>query len=512
MKTESRTKRSIKNVLSGIVLKFVALLFPFIIKTVIINVLGVRYLGLNSLFTSILMVLSLSELGIGTALVYNMYKPIANEDTEKVCALLKTYRDVYRVIGVIIAVIGIALMPFLQVLVRGECPEDINIYVLYSIYLFNTVISYFLFAYKKSLWEASQLNGRNNILETITTSFMYIMQVVVLILFKNYYVYIIFLPISTLLLNLLRSYFVVKDFPEYRCRGIVERGFIKQLYKKVKALLGHKIGSTVIVSADSIVISSMLGLETLAIYSNYYQIINALIGVVTIFYNSITASIGNLLINADVNEKLKNFKILNFINNWIVGWFSICLLCLFQPFMKIWMGENLMFNFSIVILFVIYFYSWLFRRIGLTYKDAAGMWEEDFWKPYIGVIINIISNIVLCYYIGVSGAIISTIIIMLFIYFPWETKVIFDKIFKQSPKKYYLQMLKYAVVTILTGIITYLACSLINGSSIIILMLKAMICGILPNIAFICMYRKTEEYQNMKRRVINIINRKRGVA
>jgi len=512
MKTESRTKRSIKNVLSGIMLKFVALLFPFIIKTVMINVLGVRYLGLNSLFTSILMVLSLSELGIGTALVYNMYKPIANGDTEKVCALLKTYRDVYRVIGIIIAVIGIALMPFLQILVKGECPEDINIYVLYSIYLFNTVISYFLFAYKKSLWEASQLNGRNNILETITTSFMYIMQVVVLLLYKNYYVYIIFLPVSTLLLNLLRSYFVDKDFPEYRCRGSVEKGVIRQLYKKVKALLGHKIGSTVIVSADSIVISSMLGLEILAIYSNYYQIINALIGVVTIFYNSITASVGNLLIKADVDEKLKNFNVLNFINNWIVGWFSICLLCLFQPFMKIWMGENLMFNFPIVILFVIYFYSWLFRRIGLTYKDAAGMWEEDFWKPYIGVIINIISNIILCHYIGVSGAIISTIIIMLFIYFPWETKVVFGKIFKQSPKKYYLKMLIYAIVTIFIGIITYLACSLINGSSIIVLAVKAIICGILPNIAFICIYHRTEEYQNMKKRVINMINRKRGVV
>lgn len=512
MNTESRTKRSIKNVFSGIILKVVAILFPFVIKTVIINVLGVNYLGLNSLFSSILMILSLSELGIGTALVYNMYKPIAEGDTEKVCALLRTYRNVYRVIGCVIGIIGIALMPFLDVFVKGECPADINLYVLYLIYLFNTVISYFLFAYKKSLWEASQLNGRNNILETITTTFMYIMQIIVLLVFRNYYVYIIFLPISTLMLNLLRNHFVSKDFPEYKCRGKLEKGFIKSLYKKVKALLGHKIGSTVIVSADSIVISSVLGLETLAIYSNYYQIINALIGVVTIFYNSITASIGNLLINANINEKLNNFNVLNFINNWIVGWFSICLLCLFQPFMKLWMGESLMFDFYIVILFVIYFYSWLFRRIGLTYKDAAGMWEEDFWKPYIGVIVNIVANIVLCHYIGVSGAIISTIIIMLFIYFPWETKVIFDKIFKQSPKKYYLKMLKYTILTILTGIITYLTCNLLNGNSILILILKVIICAILPNIVFICMYHKTAEYQNMKKRIINMVNQKRGVS
>ena len=509
MNTESRTKRSIKNVLTGIILKFVGLLFPFIIKTVIINELGVKYLGLNSLFSSILMVLSLSELGIGSALVFNMYKPIAKGETEKVCALLKAYRDVYRIIGIVIAVIGIALIPFLQMFVKGECPEDINIYTLYLIYLFNTVISYFLFAYKKSLWEASQLNGCNNVLETITTFFMYIMQIIVLVLFKNYYIYIIFLPLSTLMLNLLRSYFIDKNFPEYRCRGKLEKGFIKGLYSKVKALLGHKIGSTVITSADSIVISTILGLETLAIYSNYYQIINALIGVVTIFYTSITASIGNLLVNANIQEKLRNFNVLNFINNWIVGWFSICLLCLFQPFMRIWMGEELMFEFYIVVLLVIYFYSWLFRRIGLTYKDAAGMWEEDFWKPYIGVVVNLISNIVLCNYIGVAGAIISTIIIMLFIYFPWETRVIFKKIFKQSPKEYYFQMLKYAVATIIIGVITYFVCGFINGDTIISLIAKVFICGILPNIVYILIYHKTDEYQNMKRRILNIVSKRR---
>lgn len=514
MNSESRTKRSIKNVITGFGLKIIGLIFPFIIKTVIIKELGISYLGLNSLFTSVLMMLSLSELGIGSALVFNMYKPIANGEKEKVCALLKAYRDIYRIIGIVISVIGILLIPFLPLLIKGGYPKDINIYVLYLIYLFNTVISYLMFAYKKSLWEASQLNGYNNILEMITTFFMYIMQIIVLILFKNYYIYIIFLPLSTLALNLLRSYFVDKNFPEYKCYGKLEKGFIKSLYLKVKALLGHKIGSTVITGADSIVISSMLGLETLAIYSNYYQIINALIGVVTIFYTSITASIGNLLVNANKHEKMKNFNTLTFINNWIVGWFSICLLCLFQPFMKIWMGKDLMFSFDIVILFVIYFYAWLFRRIGLTYKDAAGMWEEDFWKPYIGIVVNIVANIVLCHYIGVAGALISTIIIMLFIYFPWETKVIFEKIFEQKTKRYYMKMIQYALVTIVFGVITYIVCNFIDVfylHDITILLVKAFICVILPNILFAIIYHNTEEFKDTKKRVCSIISKRKKV-
>ncbi len=504
---ESRTKRAINNIFFGFIFKFIGLLFPFIIKTIIIKKLGVEYLGLNNLFASILMVLSLSELGIGSALVFNMYKPIANHDTDRVCALLKIYRDVYRIIGLIIAVIGLSLLPLLSFLIKGGYPNTINIYILYVIYLANTVLSYFLFAYKKSIWEANQLNGYNSILETITNLFMYICQIVVLFLFKNYYIYIIFMPLSTLLLNILRNYFVNKTFPEYKCRGNLEKGFIKELYQKIKALLGHKIGATVITSADSIVISSIIGLQVLAIYSNYYQIINALIGVITIFYTAITASIGNSIVKSNHNNIIKQFYSLTFTNNWIVSWASICLLCLFQPFMELWMGKDLMFDFYVVILFVIFFYSWLFRRIGLTYKDAAGMWEQDFWKPYVGIIINIIANIVLCYYIGVSGALLSTIFIMIFIYFPWETHVLFRDLFKNSTKRYYQRMITYAITTIITAVITYFVCSLLKGNGIIYLVKKGIICCIVPNILFIISYFRLEEFKDMKNRITNIIKK-----
>lgn len=507
---KSRTQKSISNIISGLIYKLIALFFPFLIRIVMIRKLGVEYLGLNSLFTSILMVLSLSELGVGSALVYNMYKPMAENDVDRVCALLNVYKKFYRIIGFAIAIIGLSLLPFLDKLVSGGYPNDINIYVLYLIYLLNTVLSYLMFAYKKSLLEASQQNSFESRMAASTTALMYILQICALLLVANYYAYIIVMPFSTLLLNIIRSRQVDKMFPQYTCRGVLERGFIKGLFSKVRALLGHKIGSTVITACDSIIISSMLGLEILAVYSNYYQIINALIGVITVIYTAITASVGNSLITSDKKSVEKNFYTLNFINNWLVGWCSVCLFCLYQPFMKIWMGEKLMFPMHIVLLFAVYFYAWLSRRIGLTYKDAAGMWEQDFFKPYVGVVLNLGISIGLCKTIGVEGVIIGTIFVMLVVYFPWETWALYKYLFKCNAWRYLAKMLYYVLTTIVAGTITYRVCMYIPDGGIVTLGVKAVICTVLPNIVYFIAYIKTKEFQDGKKRVFSIVTGKFG--
>lgn len=303
---------------------------------------------------------------------------------------------------------------------------------------------------------------------------------------------------------------VDRMYPQFECRGELEKGFIKELFVKIKALLGHKIGSTVITAADSIVISSILGLEILAMYGNYYQIINALIGVVSVIYTAVTASIGNSIVVSDENKVYSNFKTLTFMNSWLVGWFSVCLYCLYQPFMKIWMGKNMLFPNYIVILFAIYFYSWLVRRIGLTYKDAAGMWEQDFWKPYVGVVVNLVVNIILCKTIGVAGVLLSTIIVMVVIYFPWETWVLFKYLFKRNPWDYLFRMFIYLVVTILICIVTNYLCNSINIQGMFGLVMKMIICASVPNVIYIIAYYKLPEFQDGRNRVVNIVRNKRN--
>ncbi len=508
MSTGDRTRKSLENIVFGMINRFVLMLFPFVVKTVLIKKLGTEYLGLNNLFSSILQVLSLSELGVGTAMVYSMYKPMAEKDNSTLCALLNLYRKFYRYIGCVILVLGLVIMPFLDKLISGSYPSDINIYALYAIYLCNTVLSYFLFAYKKSLLEADQQNSVESKLNTVASIFMYVGQMIALLVTNNYYVYAIFLPLSTLVLNILRNIIVSKKYANIVCRGEMSSEFVKGLSKKIGALIGHRIGTTVITSADSIVISAFLGLHILAVYSNYYYILSSLISLVTIFYTATTASIGNSLITSDVKKNFRDFKTFTFMNNWIVGWFTICLICLYQPFMEIWMGKDLMFPFHMVILFAVYFYAWLSRRIGLTYKDAAGLWAEDFWKPYVGALVNVVTNILLVKLIGIEGVVISTIVVMVGIYFPWETKVLFTNLFDSGLKMYCFKYYSYAAVTILGSVCTYYLCELISLGGFSGLIVKGVICVIVPNILFAVVYCRTEEFEETKQRVQDILKRK----
>lgn len=500
MQGESRTAKSVKNILAGLTFRFVGTLFPFVIKTIVVWTLGTQYLGLNSLFSSILAVLSLSELGIGSALVYNMYKPIAEGNTDMICALLQTYKKFYRIIGMVILLLGLSLLPFLTFFIRGSYPQEINIYILYIICLCDTVLSYFLFAYKGALLEASQCNSVENVLHSITNIIMYGVQIIVLIWTKNYYLYMLIMPICTMILNVYRSKVVDKRFPQYHAHGTLSKAYVSEIFKKVRALIGHKVGTVVITSADNIVISTFLGLQMVAIYGNYHMIIQSLIGVITIFYTATMASIGNSLI-LDKKEKVyENFETLYFINGWIVGWCTICLCCLYQPFMKLWMGEDLMFPYHMVILFAIYFYCMLIRRIGLTYKDAAGKWQEDFWKPYIGALVNLFANIILINIIGIEGVIISTIIVMAGIYFPWETYVLGKYIFKRSMRTYVEKNVRNIFITIFAGAITYMVCALFHDGYSAFL-LKVLACVVVPNLIFVIFCFNTIEFKITIKRI-----------
>jgi len=510
MDSGGRTQKSLTNITYGMLNRIVLMLLPFIIKTIMIKKLGAEYLGLNNLFSSILQVLSLSELGVGTAMVYSMYRPMAENNQDELCALLNLYRKFYSIIGCVILVLGLSIMPFLEHLISGSYPESLNLYALYLIYLINTVLSYFLFAYKKSLLEASQQNSIESKINTVVSLFMYVLQIIALLVTSNYYVYIIFMPLSTLAINIIRNRMVNRMYPDIVCRGEMDKSFIKALYKKIGALIGHRIGTTVITSADSIVISAFLGLQVLAIYGNYYYILSSLIAIVTIFYTATTASIGNSLITADEKKNYRDFSTFTFLNIWLVGWFSICLLCLYQPFMKIWMGEELMFPMHMVVLLVIYFYSWLSRRIGLTYKDAAGLWAEDFWKPYVGTVVNLVCNIALVVTIGIEGVVVSTIVVMAFIYFPWETKVLFRNLFHHGMKEYVVKYYFYALVTGCAAVVTYSVTNKVLIGGISGLLIKGLICCVIPNILFLFAYFGTREFKDSVQRMKAMLQRKKG--
>ncbi len=490
----NRTKNAARNIFFGVVYKATTILGPFAVRTVMLYVMGSEYVGLNSLFTSILSFLSLAELGVGNALVYSMYKPIARDDDDTICALLNLYRKLYRYIGCIILVVGIGLIPFLKYLVKDGCPADVNLYVLYLIYVFDTVISYWMFAYKQSLLTAFQRSDIISKRSMVLQIAMYVVQVIVLLAFHNYYLYIIWLPVSTIATNLANAVIVNRMFPRYQCRGQVSKELERSIRRKVLALFGTKANAIVMHSTDNVVISAFLGLTMVGKYGNYYYIMNAIVGVMTIIYSSFTAGLGNSLETESEEKNYRDFNVLTFLNAWLVIFCSVSLLCLYQPFMKIWVqDESLMFGMDIVILLVVYFYVYQIRRITLTYKDAGGVWWEDRLRPYAVMITNLVGNIIMVQFIGLFGVILSTIISML-ISLPWENYTVFRYLFDMSAKKYYIKLAVYTGAAVLLCAVTWLACAWLPDG-ILGLVVRAVICVILPNALFALLFHRCEEFQ-----------------
>jgi len=498
----------VRNIIFGVIHKVITIVGPFVIRTVILYTLGAEYLGLSSLFTALLSVLSLAELGIGSALVFSMYKPVAEKDDDTVCALLALYRKLYYYIGSIIGSIGLILMPFLRYFVKGDCPADINMYILYSIYLFNTLISYFAYGYKQSILYAYQRNDVMSKRLAVVQMAMYIGQVLVLLLTKNYYVYIILLPIATLITNFANSIAVDRMYPQYTCRGEVSKELKVSITKKVTALIGTKLDSVVLHSSDNIIISAFLGLVAVAQYGNYFYVLNSIMSILLLVFGSMTAGVGNSLQTETLDKNRRDFRVFNLLNAWITGWCSVCFLSLYQPFIRFSTGdESMMMSYGFVILLVVQFYIYQIRRVVLTYKDAAGIWWEDKFRPYVIMITNLSLNIILVNVIGIYGVVLSTII-SLVVSVPWETWLVFKNVLRQSPKRYYLDQLVYLAVTVITSAITLGVCSLIPLDGLWLIFTRFIVCCILPNAIFLLAYRRMEAFEPAKEIMMRVIRSK----
>lgn len=496
-----RTRRAFVNIIWGFIEKIITLICPFIIRTIMIYKLGNEYLGLNGLFTSILQVLSLAELGFGDAIVFSMYKPIIENDNKMLSALLNLYKKVYRIIGMVILCVGLLILPFITKFVKGGYPSEVNIYVLYCIYLFNTVISYFLFAYKESLLKAHQRNDVNSRILSGCNIVMYVLQIIVLLLFSNYYLYIVIMPVTTIVLNCVRSLFVKKMYPQIVCEGHIEKDAVIGLSKRIIGLTLNKLAQVCRNSFDSIIISSFLGLVILARYQNYYYIISALTVMVSIITTAVGAGIGNSIAAETVEKNYSDYKEFLFIYNWIACFCTVCMLCLYQPFIELWVGKSNVLPLSTVILCCIYFYTMKLGDIAAVYRQAAGIWWEDKFRPIVESVVNLAVNIVLVKYIGVDGVLVSTIISIVCINIPWATYVLFKVYFKMSIKEVFFKYIRYFIETTVLCAVVYGICSRINGNLLVVLVVRTIICiGLVNAGLYIISYTKPE-FVSAKNRV-----------
>lgn len=493
MKIE-KSKNASRNIIFGVLLKVYQILVPFLMRTIMMYAIGVQYLGLNSLFTSILQVLNLAELGVGSAMVFSMYKPIACNDETTICALMKLYRLYYRVIGGVILVVGMLLVPFLHRLIAEDVPANINIYYLYILNLLATVLTYWLFAYRNSILQAYQRQDLVSKVTLCTDTVKYLLQIMALVIFKNYYYYVVSVLITQILNNVATAIISRKAFPQYRPTGALPKQMIREINGKIRDLFTSKLGYTIVSSADTIVISAFLGLTILAKYQNYYFILSSIIGFVAIVYSSITAGVGNSMLTKSLEQNYKEFEVFTLLVSWVSGICISCFLALYQPFMMVWMGKDMLLDFSMVIMFCIYFWVYEIVMMISVYKDAGGIWHEDRYRPLISGIVNLILNVILVKFIGLYGVVLSTILSVLFISAPWIIKNVFKLIFKSSPKKYVLILCWNTLWIFISASVSFFASLVIKVGGFVTIIGKGIIAFSVFNLIFVTVIKRDENY------------------
>lgn len=416
-----------RNVVAGVINRGLTTFLPFVNRTLFIWLLGPAYLGLNGLFASLLGVLSLAELGFGQAVVCAMYKPVAEDDRETVCAYFGFYRTVFRLIGLLILILGLALFPFLPKLVHGDVPADIDLRVIYLIHLANAVLSYFLFAYKGVLLTVHQRLDVQTHISTIVTIAQNVVSLGILCLTRNYYHYVLATIFFTVLSNILVARETKRLFPGIICTKGLSRERRRKVLSDVGSLFLHRVGSVISYSSDNLVISSCLGLVSVAAYGNYYTVYKSVCGFIYMIYDSLTAGFGNAVHTESKISVWEKFRKLNEFSLIVVSWCSAVMLALYQPFMQVWTEKRpeLMQPLSTAVLMVVFFYVNYSRQVLQMFKSALGLWKQDRFKPVVSGLANLAMNFGMIYVLGLNGAILSTIVAFLFIEIPWEGTVVF---------------------------------------------------------------------------------------
>ena len=498
-----RTLNSAKNTIVSIIMSIITILIGLITQKIFIKILGTEYLGINGLFNNILSMLAIAELGIGSAIVYSLYEPIAKKDKEKIKTLLQFYKISYKMIALIVFIIGIILIPFLPIIVGKNNIQE-SIICIYMLFLSDTIISYLL-TYKRSILQANEKAYIINVIHIIYLVTMNSLQILFLIMTQNYIVYLLIKIIFRMLENIVITIIANKKYPFIKEKNItpIDRDVKKEILKKVKGLLFHKIGGFVVYGTDNIIISSFLGIVTVGLYSNYYTVINAVGTLFSQVFSSLTASVGNLLTEKNKEKNYKIYKNMLFANAWMYSFASIALACMMEPFIKIWIGEEYLLEYSVLITLCINFYLQGMRKTISVFKEAAGIFHEDRFIPICESLINIVASMIFLNIFGLKGVFIGTIISTVFLFIYAYPKYVYTPIFGKNVIEYWKENMKYFILNIVIAIITIFLTSIFKVSNNFLqLIINGIIVIIIPNIIIYLLFRKNVEFQYIN----NIIN------
>lgn len=508
MNKNSRTKNSVINSIYASVSQIVTILLTFIVRTVFIQVLSAEYLGVNGLFTNIITMLSLADLGIGISIPYTLYKPLAEDNKSKIKVLMKLYSKIYNVIGIVVLLIGVAITPFLKYIIK-DIPDIPEINIIYILFVVNSACSYF-FVYKKLLMDSDQKGYIANKIIMITTIVKSAVEILILYITKNYIAYLLVSIVVTILQNLAISIKCNKMYPyiKEKTEEKVSKEDVKKLRKNTSALVIYRIGTVALTGTDSIIISKFIGVVAVGIYSNYILITNAITKVISQIFSAITSSIGNLVVTSNEKKSEEVLYKLQFLNFWLYTFFSVCVIALINPFIKLWIGEQYLLDNYVAFAIGLNLYLLGMQNVVSSFRNAYGLFIQGKYRPLIMTIVNIILSIWWAQLIGILGVILSTAVSRLFIVGIYDPIVLYKHGFKNKPKKYFITYTKYFIIFAILSAISLYVIDLINMSNFGIWIIVGCILAIAVNIVLIVLFYKDENFAFYKNKLKNIINKK----
>jgi len=508
MENESRTYNSSRNAFFAIICQVITLFLSFISRAIFIKYLSSTYLGLNGVFSNVISFLCLAELGVGNVLLYNLYKPLKENDDKKIRQILNLFKKYYIGIASIILILGILFIPFIPFILNGV-DFSFSIIIIYLLFLINTVCSY-LYAYKISLLTAAQKNYIVSKTTILVTIFKEGFQILVLLLTKNYYLFLAVTILSTITKNIVLSKKCDKLFANI---NIPTEPLTLNEQKKIKSdfkdIFLYKIANVALYSTDNILTSSLLkgGTILVGIYSNYLLITDSLNKLIGAMFQAFTASIGNLNSGNDNEKKYFVFKSLNFMANWIYGAVCACLLVLVNPFINIFAGPEYLFSFGIVLVIIGAFYIdgtftpiWIFR-------ETTGLFKKSKNIAIILALTNIILSIILGKIFGIIGILGATIISRLLTTYWYEPYIITRKYLNKSYLKYVLNNLKFIVKNIVVCIIIYFAFKNIVINNYLSFILYGILVFTVTNILLLILNFREQEFGYLMSKLKSLLKR-----
>ncbi len=499
----ARTQNSIRNIFAAMVGQLGGVLVNLLARVFFLHYLNHTYLGLNGLFTNVLTMLSLVELGVGPAMAYSLYKPLADGDIERIKSHMAFYKKAYITIGLCIAALGLIFLPFYTVFM-DEVPDIPHMNIIYLLFVGNTVVSYF-YSYKRALIVCDQKKYIETSVHYGAYFILNVVQIIFLALTSNYVLFLVLQMLSTWLENLILARKADKLYPYLQDKDVkpLSKTDSQVIFRNVAAMSMHKIGAVVVNSTDNILISKLIGIATAGLYNNYYTIIHPLQTITNQIFESIVASVGNLkatVKGGDLSHLKETFNDVFFFAFWIFTFCSICLLNLLHPFIEfLWLRNRgwLLDNLTLYVL-VLNFYLYGMRRPVLTFRDATGAFWNDRFKPVFESIINLAASILLAKHFGLSGIFLGTLVSTVTTSLWVEPYVLYHNVFYLPLRDYFMRFIGYTAVGLVLTLITTWCCGLV-GYSLLSLIPRAIICLILPNVLLFLCFRKTKEFCYFRR-------------